>query len=286
MNQTLFEKTVKPRAIEELLDFYFYRRLAAWLIPGLVRLGLSPNQITTLSLTCGLVSAVLIYFQLFILAAFMAMVAIVFDCCDGQVARLTGKTHPLGRVMDGFFDLIWIAFSWAALFFSGYFQSQGIQPLTLMALAGASMIVHCWRFDAAKIKYLERVDENFHEDDLDVPTAYQLFKSEWRQGHFFLAFLAFMIMFQMYFFVRGAEKKQKLFLSHADRQVARKQLEPIINHWSYIGEGHHNSLVILGLFFASQTPFVLLAAFWIIFVPMNVWWIYCEIRFKRALATH
>lgn len=286
--QDTFKKSIKPLAVEEFLDYFFYRRLAAFLVPTLIRMNLTPNQITTLSLVFGLIATFCIFKFWFVWAALMTIVCIVLDCCDGQVARLTGKTHPLGRVLDGFFDAVWMAAMWSTLYFCGYFQMWNISVAWLMPLAGASTLIHCWRFDAVKVHYLEYTEAHYHEGDLDVSSAAKLMKSEWKAGRYFWACLALGIMFQMYFFVRGSGKKQKYNFSERQRVIVRQKMDPIVSHWSYLGQGHHNTLVIFGLLLAPWTPDGFLSAFWMISVPMNLMWLFCEFRFsavKRSLAT-
>lgn len=277
-----FEKSLKPLAIEEFLDYYFYRRLAQQLVPYLIKFGISPNQITSLSLAFGLVASWFLYHQLFVSSVLFALIAIVFDCCDGQVARLTGQTSPLGRVMDGFYDLVWLSAFWVALLLSGYFQQNGLNWIfPLMVVSSASNIIHCWRFDGVKIKYLEMIDPSKSEGDLDVSTAFELAKSELKKFNIFAVLLCLILMFQMYFFVRGKHDKKQFNMSSKQISDCRKSLEPIINQWSYLGEGHHNSILLLGVLIAVFSPWGLVGAFISMAVPMNIWWLTCEVRWAK-----
>jgi len=270
-------------AIEELLDYYFYRRVAHLIVPIFLKLRFTPNQITTLSLIVGLIGAFFAYRGMFILSAMFILVAIFFDCCDGQVARLTGKSSPLGRVMDGLFDALWVTALWLGIFKSGYFSNLGINIFPLMLFSSISMIIHCWRFDGIKVQYIEKCETEFYEGDLDFPTAMALFKKEMRSFSFFSAFLALAIAFQMYFFGRGSAKKSTKVLSADKYQENKKILEPVINLWSFLGEGHHNTLVIIGMLLTLVSPYFLMAAFWFILVPMNLWWFYSEYQWRRGL---
>lgn len=277
-----FERSLKPHAVEEFLDYYFYRRLAGLLVPSFIRIGVTPDQITTLSLLTGLVAAVLCYYRHFALAVVAAVFAIMLDCCDGQVARLTRKTSPLGRIRDGFFDMIWIAAFWLALYFSGYFQSHGMDVFWLMFASAASMIIHCWRFDGIKIKYLEAASPENLEGDLDVPQALRLARAEARDFRLFNTLLALIIAFQTYFFVRGKSERRAFSFSARERAHIRSRLEPVIDLWSWLGEGHHNTLVLFGTLLAPLTPYGLIAAFLFILGPMNLWMLYGEYRFWQA----
>src|SRR5688500_16009836 len=184
MNQTAFQKSLKPAAIEEFLDYYFFRRAAHALVPGLIKIRISPNQVTTLSLIAGLAGSYLVLQQRFLPGAFLAVIAIILDCCDGQIARLTGQTSPLGRAIDGFFDLVWIAALWLAVYNSDYFQQRGYSGasvLMLMVPSSISMILHCWKFDAVKLRYLSLVEPAYSERALSANESWRLMKKEFSE---------------------------------------------------------------------------------------------------------
>ncbi|MCP5464976.1 MAG: CDP-alcohol phosphatidyltransferase family protein [Deltaproteobacteria bacterium] len=276
-------RSLKPLPVEEWLDYYFYRRVAHRLVPTLIKFKISPNQITTLSLLFGLLSAWLVYKHHFIAAGFVAIFAIILDCCDGQVARLTGQTSPFGRAMDGLFDAAWITAYWVALHKSHYFQSQGLFVFWLMFFSSISMVLHCWRFDARKLRYFELTGKEENEQDLDAMQAWALFKTSLKKFNLPAAFLALAMTFQMYFFVRGSEEKKTVILSDQEKKRAHALLDPIIHAWSYLGEGHHNTLVILGTFMAPWSPYGLLVAFLTILIPFNLWMFRTEWQWHKAV---
>lgn len=278
-----FIRSLKPLMIEEFVDYYFYRRVAHRLVPFFLRLKMTPNQVTTLSMLTGVLASWFVLNQSFIWAGVLAIVAIFFDCCDGQLARLTGQSHPFGRAIDGFFDLVWVSCFWLAIFFSGFLQNEGFENiLILMVPSALSMIVHCWRFDGVKIKYLERAQPNFSEKDVDFPETLELMKKAWHQKDLISVFWTLIMAFQMYFFVRGKEQKKHEEFSLNQRQEAEKNLGPIIKSWTWLGEGHHNTLVILGVFLAPISPYFLVFAFMTILFPMNFWWLLSEWRWWKA----
>lgn len=279
-----FAKSHKPRAVEEFLDFYFYRRIAHRMVPHLHRWNLTPNQVTTISLILGLAAGVAVLYQQFVLSGFLAVMTICFDCCDGQLARLTGQSSQYGRAMDGFFDFIWIFTYWWMIYFSGLLQESQYPGIFLLMVASSiGMILHCWRFDGIKLKSLEFSGAKFSEGDMDVPEVKKLLKEEWSRFNIFSVILLLCMYFQMYFFVRGGEKKQKYTRTSEETERLTRHFDPVLNCWSWLGEGHHNTLVILGIFLAPLTPNVLVAVFWFILVPMNLWWFYCEWLWHRAV---
>jgi len=284
MNAKLsFTKSTKPKAVEEFLDFYFYRRVAMWFVPLFYKLKMTPNGVTWLSLVSGIFAAFLVYHAYPIAGFFVFLFSIFFDCADGQLARLTGKSSPTGRILDGISDLLCVIALWCAIYFGNYFEVEmRLQAFWGMGFAGISMILHCWRYDNVKIRSLELVEANYKETDLDVAEALALAKKEWQALHIFEAFLALTIAWQMYFFVRGKEQKKTIALTDGERRDIAEILEPHMRHWSWLGVGHHNTLVLLGLLFVPITTWGLWFAFFMIAVPMNLWFLIGEVRFNKA----
>jgi archaetidylinositol phosphate synthase len=107
------------------------------------RLGLSPNQLTFISLLCGIASALLYAGQHVYLAAGMLLLSGLFDFIDGGVARISGRTSSFGAAIDWIIDkyvdclvLIGIAFSGladpriAAIAVFGSMINTFIKPVT------------------------------------------------------------------------------------------------------------------------------------------------------------
>ena len=68
------------------------------------KLGLSPNQVSLLSMAAGIAGGIFFYwdsFTLNLIGVLLMLFSIILDCTDGQLARLTHKTSELGRVLDG-----------------------------------------------------------------------------------------------------------------------------------------------------------------------------------------
>ncbi|MDD1691234.1 MAG: CDP-alcohol phosphatidyltransferase family protein [Methanoregula sp.] len=69
-----------------------------------VRLRITPNQISLLSLAAGIVCAVLFFQREFLLGALFLLLSAVFDLIDGSVARKTGAHTNFGAVFDWIVD--------------------------------------------------------------------------------------------------------------------------------------------------------------------------------------
>jgi phosphatidylglycerophosphate synthase len=92
----------KAYEIEELVDIYFYRRLGYVVAIGARRVRLSPNAVSVLAAVIGAVGGGLIAWpRLAWLGVALLVLYGIVDSADGQLARMTGQTSELGRVLDG-----------------------------------------------------------------------------------------------------------------------------------------------------------------------------------------
>jgi phosphatidylglycerophosphate synthase len=78
------------------------------------KLNVVPNQITMASLLSGLISAYLIYQEMYVPASILFFVSYFFDCLDGYYARKYDLVSEFGHWFDktsDFFKLVLIAYS-------------------------------------------------------------------------------------------------------------------------------------------------------------------------------
>ena len=104
-----YKKSLKMPEAEEIFDLLFYRPIAYGFVKLFYRLPITPNQVTFLSMVCGLIAAH--EFSLgtsiaLMWAAFWYALANILDCADGQLARLQRSGTVFGRLVDGIADYI------------------------------------------------------------------------------------------------------------------------------------------------------------------------------------
>jgi phosphatidylglycerophosphate synthase len=63
-------------------------------------LGLTPNMLTTISLACGVASAYMLYTSNFIVAGILYLLSYMFDCFDGNYARMYKMYSKFGDAYD------------------------------------------------------------------------------------------------------------------------------------------------------------------------------------------
>lgn len=105
----------------------------------MIRLGISPNAISVVSLFLGLVAGICVGYGNFGLGALVLAVSSLLDVVDGMVARLTGRTSEVGYVLDSqidryveFFFIGGIAIYWR--------HSVPLQLLAFAALLGSYLV--------------------------------------------------------------------------------------------------------------------------------------------------
>jgi phosphatidylglycerophosphate synthase len=98
----------RPASIEDPTNLWFVHPVSDRLLPLAIRLGLHPNTVSIGGLVCGAIAG-LCYANWrdpwWVVAGFLWMLGWhVLDGLDGKLARATGKSSPLGRVIDGVCD--------------------------------------------------------------------------------------------------------------------------------------------------------------------------------------
>ena len=124
--------------------FPLIRHLSCRLTPVLLKTSFTPNQITLLSLLCGLLCAYCFCFgahDLEIIGGFFLVLSYTLDNCDGEIARIKNMSSEFGAKFDDMADWIVDASFFIAL---GYGVSQVNEQifwlwLGIIAASGAFM---------------------------------------------------------------------------------------------------------------------------------------------------
>ncbi len=100
----------KSMDTEEWLDICLNRPIGYLWALFFKHLGVHPNVVTILSIFLGVAAAVCFYFPDIyhtVAGIVLLMWANHYDSADGQLARITGKTTLIGRLLDGLAGEIW-----------------------------------------------------------------------------------------------------------------------------------------------------------------------------------
>jgi hypothetical protein len=104
-----YKSSLKKIEVEEFFDLYFYRPLAFLLVKGIYSTSITPNQLTVISMILGILGGISYSFgnhKAFMGGAILYLLYNIFDCSDGQLARLKKNGTAVGRILDGIADYV------------------------------------------------------------------------------------------------------------------------------------------------------------------------------------
>ncbi|MBQ3699659.1 MAG: CDP-alcohol phosphatidyltransferase family protein [Prevotella sp.] len=113
-----FKASLKSSETEDWLDLHVIRPFCYYCALAFAKFDVHPNTVTIWSMIIGAASTIFFACGSFyysgwwglgmnLIAIFLLMVADIFDCTDGQLARMTGKKSRLGRILDGVAGFTW-----------------------------------------------------------------------------------------------------------------------------------------------------------------------------------
>ena len=125
------QATLKSSETEDWLDYRVVRPLSYLWALLFAKLDIHPNTVTIISMIIGAASCVFFMHGSFyyegwqgllmnIIGVLLLCQADIFDCTDGQLARMTGKKSRLGRILDGMAGFVWFIPIYIALMFRFY----------------------------------------------------------------------------------------------------------------------------------------------------------------------
>ena len=113
-----FKASLKSSETEDWLDLHVIRPFCYYCALVFAKFDIHPNTVTIWSMIIGAASAFFFACGSFyysgtwglmmnIVAIILLMIADIFDCTDGQLARMTGKKSRMGRILDGAAGFVW-----------------------------------------------------------------------------------------------------------------------------------------------------------------------------------
>lgn len=134
-----------PRSVEDVVDRFVNRPLAARLVRWLAPTPATPNQVTAVSCLLGVAGAAVLSlgsWPALAVGAILLQLSIVVDCADGQLARAKGLASQWGEVFDHVSDdLSFMLVSLVLALTLWRTEPGNILPLALAALAFAAALV-------------------------------------------------------------------------------------------------------------------------------------------------
>ena len=144
----------KSSEITELADVYFFHPLGSVGARLAAALRMTPTQLTVIGALVGVAGGALLYDERLGLLAFAVLILHgIIDSADGQLARLTGQTTELGKVLDGGAGYVTHAAIYVAIA-AGMLNRGGSGAVLLwMVLAGIASAAHAQMYEYHRTAY-------------------------------------------------------------------------------------------------------------------------------------
>ena len=186
------ESSQKSNDTEDRFDTLAYDTLSMIFARFFIKQGISANTVTLLSLVLGVLGSLFFYPRIVginFIGVVIEYFAVVLDCADGQVARMTHTSSQLGRFLDGLVDSLnfaaiyivlglrmmnetvpftsvkWGAFIWIIILINGYVHGEQARMADYYRGLHLSFIDHG---DRANFTSSKRIKEELAESK-DTP---------------------------------------------------------------------------------------------------------------------
>lgn len=257
-----YKKSLKSIEAEEFFDLLIFRPLSYILVKLIYNTGITPNQISTVSMLFGIAAGIAYGFgpAYFITGAVFYFICNTLDCVDGQLARLKQNGTKLGRVVDGFIDYISSISIYSGIAIAlGNHTGDDLYWWLISAAAGISSAFQSFNFDFYRNLYLEYV----YNKTFDINEEINEFREEQLrlknvQGHYFEKFL--ISGYIKYTTLQEKTNKMKKLVISPELYKAKNLM--LLKTWSWIGSTTHMTALFICTF-AGRLHWYLYG--WIIF---------------------
>ena len=165
----LYKKSMKPIETDEPLVVILFRPLGFLIAYLLYYTPVSPNVITILRGLTGIAAGVLFALglkQFLFIGGIILFVSIIFDCADGQLARLRGTHSKFGTIIDSISDVTTIVFIYAGAGIGIYLSSpdQLWVAFVFPILGIMNTAVHIYTQGLFRFEYINYVFTSYFEN--------------------------------------------------------------------------------------------------------------------------
>lgn len=167
-----YRSTLKGLAVEEPIDVFWHRFLGYFLARGCYPTPISADMVTIAAIFIGVASGVCIAVDFphhMLWGAALCTLSAVFDCADGQLARMRKSSSSWGRALDGTCDII----VGIAIGVGAAIHVLHVEPWYFwVGVAGVPVFAefHFGHYDHYKNVYMRMTEPNSKEGD-DLETA-------------------------------------------------------------------------------------------------------------------
>jgi phosphatidylglycerophosphate synthase len=265
----------------ELADVYFFHPLGSVFARLAAALGMTPTQLTVIGALVGVTGGAMLYEERLGFLGFALLILHgIIDSADGQLARITGSTTELGKVLDGGSGYVTHAAIYLAIG-AGMINRGGSSVVVLwMVLAGIATIAHAQMYEYHRTAYTSVVSKGRvpHQEPANV--------APWLRG----LYRGYLIMQRglagLHAEVEAALSRRAMagVVSDQDRLRYREYFYAPVRGWNLLGDNtRFYAIGILAWFYRIDLYFAL------ILLPMNlafvVLWLWQRRADQRFLAS-
>ena len=273
--------SIKLIDIEERFDIYFSRFFGLYFAKIGRYYKLTPTQVSLASLFVGVVGGVLFYYQnepwIVGTGCFLVVLAGVLDSSDGQLARMTGQSTDLGRIIDGVID----NFVFVAVYLGGsifFFDTYGWWIFALAAAAGYTQSLKSALYEFYKSEYLQLVGKTTTGH---IPLSVDEIEpggNKWYHKFLHVVYKDYTAK-QLAYTTRTAEWRGKAIKFSQEEQTRenfdstyRSLNNPLLTWWALIcGTNTHRTTAIIFAMMARFDLFLWASTIWTIaLIPLSI----------------
>jgi phosphatidylglycerophosphate synthase len=246
-----FIKSLKLPEAEEITDLIFFRPLAFIFVKAVYPTNITPNQISLLSMVCGILAGIFIAFstgRMVFWGGVLVALCSIFDCADGQLARLKKNGTLLGRLIDGIIDYVATFSIFIGMGFYGI--KNGSDPLYwsfLIVVCGLSYAVQAGLVDYYRSEYLSNAagKPNFLEHEL------RNYKEEYERLQDTGERSMSKTLLSLYIFYSNMQKGKacEYKFSHVEPEAYVSHNKSLVKIWNLNGTSIHAFILMLSAFF-------------------------------------
>ncbi len=284
--------TIKFIDIEERYDIYFSRFYGLYFANAAKRYKLTPTHISLVSLVIGVFGGLLFYYQnqisFIVVGGLLVTLAGVLDSADGQLARMTGQSSNIGRIIDGCIDFL----VFIACYIGGTLYLVPIYGFPVVILTFLAILVHSYKamiYDFYKAEYLYLVN-NYREILLPLSSEELKSRGDTWYDKFFYKIENNLSLNQIKYTTRTSEERKimrELSMSKPKEfnTLYKKYNYKMLFWWASLGGSnlYRNALIIFVLF-ARFDLFLICSIISIIgYIPLNLMQKYYDKKLMREL---
>lgn len=245
-----YRKSLKPLDVEEPIDVWVHRPLAYLLARALKPTRVTANQVTCGSMLLGILAGIVFAIPFaghMTTAGLLIFASAIFDCADGQLARMRQSSSAFGRMLDGVADTV-VTVSITAGGAYCLLLTVVDRPVVfflyvaLIVVTAVTCPFHTSSYDHYKNLFL-RLTHPKHRDGEDLETAQARRKAEAEAGQ--AESWALRVAWPIYLsYVQGSSRSSQWFdpytVKHLDKlppydavraDIYRRHALPVLRVW-------------------------------------------------------